>query len=323
VTRPLRIEFEDAVYHVMNRGLARQAIFLNDQDREDFLKILQEAHQRWQIQVLGYALMGNHYHLCLQTPWGNLSRVMRHIDGVYTQRFNRSHKRDGPLFRGRYKAIVIDAEEYLGAVVRYIHLNPVKAKIIKDPRDYQWSSHRDYLRSNGKRPWLNTKKLLESMEGPKGFHAYVMEGNDPEIEKYYGRTKQSPVLGGEEFIQWIRERVEEPSKEHVKEERRHFKPKIDEVIECVASAYEMVKAQIEKGVRGQENEARLVAIYLTYQECGLTHQEIAKRFNIGSYGAIGWYCAKAREKMAQAKGLQRRLEEIRQALRRVTGQQKT
>jgi len=104
MTRPLRIEYEDAIYHVMNRGLARQDIFLYREDDEHFLEVLGEASRIWKIKLYAYALMGNHYHLCIQTPGGNLSRVMRHVDGVYTQRFNRAHRRDGPLFRGRYKA---------------------------------------------------------------------------------------------------------------------------------------------------------------------------------------------------------------------------
>jgi REP element-mobilizing transposase RayT len=107
-------------------GTARQATFLQEQDYEAFLKTLAEAHVLWGVEVFAYCLMSNHYHVCLRTPKGNLSRVMRHVDGLYTQRFNRSHGRDGSLFRGRYRAILIDADEYLAAVVRYIHLKPLR-----------------------------------------------------------------------------------------------------------------------------------------------------------------------------------------------------
>ena len=111
MSRPLRIQFPAAVYHVMNRGAARQPTFADDRDCEAFLDTLAEAHRQWGIEVFAYSLMGNHYHLCLRTPKGNLSRVMRHVDGIYTQRFNRRHRRDGTLFRGRYKAILIDTDE--------------------------------------------------------------------------------------------------------------------------------------------------------------------------------------------------------------------
>jgi REP element-mobilizing transposase RayT len=102
-----------------------------------------------EIEVLAYSLTGNHYHLCLRTPKGNLTRVMRHVDGLYTQRFNRRHGRDGTLFRDRYKAILIEADEYLAAVVRYIHLNAVGAGIVKMPEEYRWASHRYYYQAKG------------------------------------------------------------------------------------------------------------------------------------------------------------------------------
>jgi hypothetical protein len=111
MSRPLRIELPAAVYHVMNRGVARQPTFADDGDYEAFLDTVGQAHRLWGIDVFAYSLMGNHYHLCLRTLKGNLFRVMRHLDGIYTQRFNRRHRRDGSLFGGRYKAIVVDAEE--------------------------------------------------------------------------------------------------------------------------------------------------------------------------------------------------------------------
>jgi putative transposase len=129
MARPSRIEYPGAVYHIMSRGSGRQKVFLSRSDYRGFLRTVSEAHDLWGIEVFAYCLMPNHYHLCVRTPRGNLSRVMRHVDGLYTQRFNRSHKRDGSLFRGRYKAIVVDANECLMAVVRYIHLNPVDGQL--------------------------------------------------------------------------------------------------------------------------------------------------------------------------------------------------
>ena len=116
MARPLRIQYPGAVYHVMNRGVSRQRVFLGRGDYEAFIKTVSEIHDRWGVEVFAYCLMGNHYHLCLRTPEGNLSRVMRHLDGIYTQRCNRLHRRDGALFRGRYKAIVVDKDTYLAQV---------------------------------------------------------------------------------------------------------------------------------------------------------------------------------------------------------------
>jgi putative transposase len=153
MARPLRIQYEEAVYHVMNRGTGRRPTFIGEVDHGAFLDMLAEAHRIWAIEVFGYCLMRNHYHVCLRTPKGNLARVMRHVDGLYTQRFNRRHRREGALFRGRYRAIVVDRDEYLSAVVRYIHLNPVEAGIVKTPEDYRWSSHWEYLRARGAPKW--------------------------------------------------------------------------------------------------------------------------------------------------------------------------
>src|SRR5262245_8346211 len=142
MARPLRIQYPGAVYHVMNRGGSRQRVFLDKQDYEEFLKTIGEVHDRWAVEVFAYCIVGNHYHVCLRTPEGNLSRVMQHLDGLYTQRFNRVHRRDGALFRGRYKAIVLDKDNYLAQVVRYIHLNPVAAGLVREPESYVWSTQR-------------------------------------------------------------------------------------------------------------------------------------------------------------------------------------
>ncbi len=207
MARPLRIQFSGAVYHVVNRGTARQATFLAEQDYETFLKTLAEAHVLWGVEVFAYCLMSNHYHVCLRTPKGNLSRVMRHVDGLYTQRFNRSHGRDGSLFRGRYRAILIDADEYLAAVVRYIHLNPVEARVVKLPEEYRWSSHKLYLQPPKVASWLKVEEVLEQLGGSRGFQEFVLSGNEEELERFYKTQRQSPVLGGEGFVERVGGRI--------------------------------------------------------------------------------------------------------------------
>ena len=146
----------------------------------------------WGLEVFAYCLMSNHYHVCLRTPKGNLSRVMRHVDGLYTQGFNRSHGRDGSLFRGRYRAILIDADEYLAAVVRYIHLNPVEARVVKLPEEYRWSSHKLYLQPPKVPNWLNVEEVLEQLGGSRGFQEFVLSGNEEELERFYKTQRQSP-----------------------------------------------------------------------------------------------------------------------------------
>ena len=121
MSRPLRIEYPDAWYHVMNRGRRSEEIFLGKEDYKTFIELLEESVELWNVRVSAYCLMTNHYHLLIQTPEANLSRCMRHINGVYTQRFNKRHHLDGQLFRGRYKSMLVDADSYLLQLVRYIH----------------------------------------------------------------------------------------------------------------------------------------------------------------------------------------------------------
>ena len=131
MSRPLRIEYPGAWYHVMNRGRRHCDVFEEEEDFHLFLDILKNTSKMWNLKVSAYCLMSNHYHLLVQTPDGNLSRCMRHLNGVYTQRFNRRHDYDGQLFRGRYKAILVEEDHYLLELLRYIHCNPTRLDLSK------------------------------------------------------------------------------------------------------------------------------------------------------------------------------------------------
>ena len=137
MARPLRVEFDNAIYHVTSRGNDRKKIFLSKWDYVKFTEYLAGAKEKYGILVHAYVLMGNHYHLILQTPQPNLSQVMQYINGSYTTYFNIKRNRSGHLFQGRYKAIVVDADEYLLELSRYIHLNPVRANMVEDPVNYR------------------------------------------------------------------------------------------------------------------------------------------------------------------------------------------
>lgn len=308
MSRPLRVEYPGAVYHVMNRGGSRQRTFLQKRDYEAFLSTLAETHQLWGVELFAYCLMSNHYHLCLRTPHGNLSRVMRHLDGLYTQRFNRAHRRDGALFRGRYKAIVVDADHYLAAVVRYIHLNPVEAGVVREPQAYRWSSHRVYLRPKAAPSWLGVKEVLESFGDARGFHEFVLSGNEQALKEFYNERRQTPVLGGERFRERLMGSVGRLSREHPRYER--VRPPADRVLRVLAQEYGVKLEAVLQGRRGRENEARKVGMYLLKQLCDLTLQEIADRFGIRSYGAAGWACHGVRSRIESDKKFQGRIERL-------------
>jgi putative transposase len=164
MARPLRIEFPDAIYHVTTRGDRREPIYRDDDDRRLHLALFAHAMQRFDAQLLTYCLMGNHFHLVLHTRQANLSRLMRHINGVYTQTFNRRHALAGHLFQGRFKAILVDRDAYLLALCRYVERNPVAAGLVARPADWPWSSCRAHAGLEPTPPWLDSD----------GMHAYLL-----------------------------------------------------------------------------------------------------------------------------------------------------
>ena len=290
MARPLRIQYPGALYHVMNRGGARQKIFVDRQDYQAFLKTIGEIHERWGVELFAYCLMGNHYHICLRTPEANLSRVMRHLDGLYTQRFNRMHRRDGALLRGRYKAIVVDKDTYLAQVVRYIHLNPLEAGLVREPDRYEWSSHWLYLKPKQAPKWLRIEEVMSEFGSVAAFHGFVLEGNEQALEEFYKKARQSPVLGGEDFRERVIEKPLRMDREHPRHERAAVRPSVDRVLRALAKTYGVRVESLLAGKRGKENEARKVGMYLIKELCDLRLHEIAERFGTGSYGAVGWAC---------------------------------
>ena len=313
MARPLRIQYPGAVYHVMNRGGSRQRVFLEDQDYESFLKTMREIHERWGVEFFAWCLIGNHYHLCLRTPEGNLSRVMRHLDGLYTQRFNRLHRRDGALFRGRYKAIVVDRDAYLAQVVRYIHLNPVKAGLAGEPQGYVWASHRFYLRPTQAPEWLRTEEVMGEFESVNAFHEFVLEGNEQGLEAFYRKKRQSPVLGDEAFRERLMEKPVRVDREHPRHERVAIRPSVDKVLKTLAKMYGVKIAEVMTARRGKQNEARKVGMYLAKELCDLTLQEIAERFGTRSYGAVGWACHQVTARMESEARFRERISKLRRS----------
>jgi hypothetical protein len=256
-------------------------------------------------------MMGSHYHVCLRTPEGNLSRVMQHLDGLYTQRFNRLHRRDGALFRGRYKAIVVDKDSYLAQVVRYIHLNPVEAGVIREPESYAWSSHRFYLRRNEVPEWLRTQDVMGEFSSIAEFHEFVLEGNDKALESFYKNGRQSPVLGDEQFRNRLMEKPIPVDPEHPRYERVAVKPSIDQVLKALATRYGLKVEDLLKGRRGKDNEPRKVGMYLAKELCDLKLKEIAAQFGIGSYGTVGWACHGVAVRMQMDAKFHKRVSSIR------------
>lgn len=203
MSRPLRIEFSGAVYHVTGRGNARQRIYRNDDDREQFLAVLSHVVGRYGWLCHAYCLMDNHYHLLVETPQANLSLGMRQLNGMYTQSYNRRHRRIGHLFHGRFKAILVEKESHLLELCRYVVLNPVRAKMAKHPGQWKWSSYRatagetltpDFLTVD----WLLGQYGNKYREARKKYRVFVAEGMAAPSpwEKLQGQI----YMGGKDFV---------------------------------------------------------------------------------------------------------------------------
>ncbi len=165
MARPLRIEFPGAVYHVTSRGDRQERIFIDDDDRRRLLHVVAQGMLRFDAEVLAFCLMGNHYHFVLRTRQANLSRLMRHINGEYTQTFNRRHDLKGHLFQGRFNAILVDSDSYLMELCRYVELNPVRSRLANSVDDWAWSSYRAHIGRQSSPTWLATHDLHSHLLG--------------------------------------------------------------------------------------------------------------------------------------------------------------
>ena len=215
MTRPLRIQYPGAWYHVMNRGASHRNIFLSDKQRIEFLSLLEEITLTYDVEIHAYCLMGNHYHLLLHTPRGNLSEAMRHLNSKYTRFFNKHKKRDGSLFRGRYKSIIISGENYLLAVSRYIHLNPLQANLVDDLNKYPWSSYPAYIDMTTPPDWLKMNTVLRrfkrKQKKPLSYEDFVKLDNDEKTTAFYNTTNIAPVLGNKDYCNKVFEQLKKQS----------------------------------------------------------------------------------------------------------------
>jgi len=210
MARPIRIEFNGALYHVTSRGDRRESIYEDDADRAHFLDVLEQVVQDFNWVVHAYCLMSNHYHLLIETPDGNLAKGMRQLNGVYSQYSNRRHSRTGHVFQGRYKAILVDRDSYLLELARYVVLNPVRARIVKAPGAWSWSSYLAMIGSEPSPPWLATDGLLAAFasrraEARRRYMKFVAEGVGG--EPIWQHLNRQVYLGDDAFVARMQRRA--------------------------------------------------------------------------------------------------------------------
>jgi REP element-mobilizing transposase RayT len=308
----------------MNRGRRGEEIFEDIDDYTTFIALLGDLVQSYNVRISAYSLMSNHYHLLVQTPDGNISRSMRHLDGVYTQRFNRTHHYDGQLFRGRYKSILVEGDSYLLELVRYIHRNPLEAGLVKNLQKYPWSSHKGYLSNAKKWDWLHKDYMLSFFgqnlpESIRKYRQFVSKQTPQEINKVLSNRKLPSVMGSERFIENVRERFfSHKSHEEVPESRR-LAPEVDRIMEEVCSFYNVKRQDLLASRRGNFNEPRNVAIYLTRCLRGDTLKGVGKAFGIDRNSSVSSVIERLNKEKSKNSKISKRIETLKAKL--VKGQE--
>lgn len=274
MSRPLRIEFPGALYHLTARGNARENIFLDDEDRLRFLDLLAKEidQQRW--RCYAYCLMSNHYHLLIETPQPNLTRGMRRLNGVYTQAFNRRHTRVGHVLQGRYKSIIVDRDSYLLELARYIVLNPVRAKMVKRVGDWPWSSYRATLGEAARPSWLASDYLIEQF-GRRGRSAYrdFVTAGIGQASVWEGLRGQI-WLGSEAFLKRMQGHADRrPTANVPSVQRAPARPRAQDVLAQVGKVYGLNKREmLDRG----DPEAFQCAVYLLRRAANLPIAEVSR-----------------------------------------------
>jgi REP element-mobilizing transposase RayT len=320
MARPLRIEYPGAFYHVMHRGNAGSDIFISIRDREKFLEYVGKAVERYDIKIHSYCLMTNHYHFLIETPHPNLSQAIKWINVSYVAYFNRKRRRSGHLFQGRFKAVVINADEYLKHLSRYIHLNPVRAGMAMHCKDYPWSSY-PVFGGYAKAPeWLETHWLLSLFgqnrkKAMERYREFVESVQNEKIENPSKDVVSGVILGGTEFINWIKRNFlsKDPDikdKPQLKSLKLGLGP--EDLLPATCTEFACTREVIlQKGKKG--NLARDVAIYLSREMTGESGVALGCYFGISGAGVTVRHGIIA-EKIKKDRKLNRQVNKIKGAI---------
>jgi REP-associated tyrosine transposase len=318
MARPLRIEFPGAFYHITARGNERKPLFRHDADRQRFLAQLADAVERFHVLVHAYALMDNHYHLLAETLEANLARAMRQLNGDYAQHFNRIHRRVGHLFQARYKAVLVDRDTYLVELSRYIHLNPVRAGMVRCADEYPWSSARAYVGAQGAPAFLTVAEVLGHFgrtprRAQPRYREFLRDAADRQMRRSpLDQVVGQVLLGAPDWVGGMRQRIDKRQVaggvDHVDGSevpavrQLRIRPTLEQLIEVVGNTMRVDRAAICS--RHSRSKARAVVLYLAYAVGGLPQKQIGAALGVGRY-AVSKAALGIRRELAHNRRLRR------------------
>lgn len=303
MARPLRLSFPGATYHIISRGNEQKQIYSSDSDYIKFLDLLARTKEKFDLKIFAYCLMTNHYHLLLETPQANISKAMQYLNSAYSGYYNARHKRVGHLLQGRYKAILVEKDNYLLELTRYIHLNPVRAKIVENPSAYRWSSYRVYEGREKTADWLSLSEVMEqfSANSQEAFQKYKEFVEDRLEEKVKENLLSGVVyqcfLGGRRFVETMKAKVETPGSE------------VSYRKGLLAKDPQLLVNLVRKQKLGDRWEKKL-SIYFLRRYSNMSLQEICDYFGGGHYSTVGQTVKRLEQQMGQNKWLKQSIKEL-------------
>jgi putative transposase len=309
MARPYRLQAENCLYHITSRGDDRKKIFLSETDFKKFLEYLKVAKEKYKFYLYAYCLMTNHYHFLLETTQANLSRIMQYLNTSYAIYYNVKRKRSGHLFQGRFKSILVEADSYFSELTRYIHLNPVKAKIVDSPEKYCWSSYNAYLR-NKPDDFIDTAKVKQLLPmGISNYRHFVVEGGK-DARDVFKNVYAGFMLGNVKFIKDKLNQLQKDVEAKDFAHKRAIKNIIDpeEIINTVAKYFKLEPKRLRKS-NTRPMTAKKTALYLLRRKTGLTNAQIGELFDM-KLAAVSKAALSFEREMAGNKGMTKAVAKI-------------
>ncbi len=328
MARPLRIQYPGACYHVMNRGNKSEDIFITDTDRRKFVDALIDSCETFNVSLITYALMANHFHLLVQTAQGNLSEFMRHFLVTYTVRFNRRHSRSGHVFQGRYKSLLVQEDEYLLPLSRYIHLNPVRTRRFKAAdiqsksdylKNYPWSTYPGYCYVRKRDKDIDYRWLLktyfgeDSAPGRRRYREYVLQGLEGEIENPFEEVVHQSILGTQSFVEWVKDKLpRRPPREIPALGKLQHDIPVEHIIQEVARAGQVQAADLLDR-RTSFKALRRMAMELSYRYSNQKQAEIGAVFGV-DYSTVSQNRTRLKAKLKSSRKLNKQFQQIKEQI---------